>query len=55
MSTGYSREAKAGTCDAAWYAPCTWAPLWWLCLLGALYQVLFAHMALALRAQRAIE
>ena len=30
---------KAGTWDAAWCAPCTWAPLWWLCLLGALYQV----------------
>jgi len=29
---------KAGTCDAAWCAPCTWAPLWWLCLLGALYK-----------------
>jgi len=26
-------------CDAAWCAPCTWAPLWWPCLLGALYQV----------------
>ena len=31
---------KAGTCDAAWCAPCTWAPLWWPCLLWALYQVL---------------
>ena len=30
---------KAGTCDAAWRAPCTWAPLWWLYLLGVLYQV----------------
>jgi len=33
---------KAGTCtcDTAWCASCTWAPLWWPCLLGALYQVL---------------
>jgi len=35
---------KAGTCrptcDTAWCASCTWAPLWWTCLLGALYQVL---------------
>jgi len=23
---------KAGTCDAAWCAPCTWAPLRWQCL-----------------------
>ena len=28
-----------GACDAALCAPCTWGPLWWLCLLGALYQV----------------
>ena len=24
----------AGMCDAAWCAPCTWAPLRWLCLLN---------------------
>jgi len=31
MSTGYGREGiKAGMCDAAWCAPCTWAPLRWL-------------------------
>jgi len=33
MSTGYSWEGMAGACDAAWCAPCTWAPLWWPCLL----------------------
>jgi len=28
MSTGYDWEGlKAGMCDAAWCAPCTWAPL----------------------------
>jgi len=27
MSTGYNLEGKAGMCDAAWCAPCTWAPL----------------------------
>jgi len=27
---------KAGMCDAAWCAPCTWVPLRWQCLLGAL-------------------
>jgi len=38
--TGYGQEGiKAGMCDAAWCAPCTWAPLRWQCLLGALYQV----------------
>jgi len=36
MSTGYGWEGKAGMCDAAWCTPCTWAPLWWLSLLGAL-------------------
>ena len=31
---------KAGMCDAAWCAPCTWAPLWWPCLLrGAVTNV----------------
>jgi len=37
MSTGYGREGiKAGMCNAAQCAPCTWALLWWLGLLGAL-------------------
>jgi len=28
MSTGYGWEGlKAGMCDAAWCAPCSWAPL----------------------------
>jgi len=28
MSTGYGWEGlKAGMCDTAWCAPCTWVPL----------------------------
>ena len=31
---------KAGMCDAAWCVPCTWAPLWWPCLIrGAITSV----------------
>jgi len=37
MSTSYGWECfKAGMCDAAWCSPCTWAPLRWLSLFGAL-------------------
>ena len=40
MSTGYGQKGiKAGMCDIARCAPCTWVPLWWQGLLGALQQV----------------
>jgi len=38
MSTGYCQEGiKAGMCDAALCAPCTWAPLQWLVSLKRRY------------------
>jgi len=36
MSTDYGWEVLRQLCDTAWCAPCTWAPLRWLSLLGAL-------------------
>jgi len=39
LSTGYSWEGIRQVRATLLGAPCTRAPLWWLCLLGALYQV----------------